>query len=104
MYHNIIGPGIMYVFTGVDPLRGGNFALSMHEFFEIRRSAIATVDPTNMRGLSIACNGCFAQRPRSNVEGQPERYLIVSPRILLTGSFCPVSIYMSKVLCRVPRR
>ena len=78
--------------------------VSLPGFFGIRNDAIATGDPTDMRGLATACNGCFAQRPRSNVEGQPERCRIVSPRILLTGSFCPVSIYMSKVLCRAPRR
>ena len=33
-----------------------------------------------------------------------KRRLIVSSRILLTGPFCPVSIYMSKVLCLVLRR
>ena len=82
---------------GCQPPPGWSFrVLSSHGFFADRRDAVATVDPTDIRGLATACPGCVAERPQSRVEGQPERRLIVLSRILLTGPFCPVSIYMSK--------
>ena len=54
-----------------------------------RRDDMATVDPTDIRGLATACPGFVAERPRSSGEGQPEGCLIVYSRVLLTGPSRP---------------